>query len=176
MSRMTRAMTAIVLGMLAAAGAGCAVDVDNGSETAVAELQAQVHDLQAREAIRALYADYGRTLDTRDFEAFGRLFTADAEFVGGNGTATGPEAIAANLQGSLSRAAGPDLHVFTNEKISVQGDRATATSRGAWVVQADDGRPRAAIYATYLDELAREDGVWKFRRREIVGDIPGRAR
>jgi uncharacterized protein (TIGR02246 family) len=166
----------IAMGLLVGAGAGCAVGVDDDSQAAVAALRAQVETLQSREAIRALYVDYGRTLDERDFAGFARLFTADAEFVGGNGTATGPDAIAANLQGSLSRAAGPDLHVFTNEKIDVQGERATAISRGAWVVQAEDGRPRTAIYATYRDELAVEDGAWKFRRRQIVGDIPGPAR
>jgi len=32
------------------------------------------------------------------------------------------------------------------------------------------------MYATYRDELMVEKGAWKFKRREIVGDIPGPAR
>jgi len=174
--RTRRLATLVVLGVLGTAGYGCTAATDAETAAAIAELRAEVAELRAREAIRALYADYGRTLDERDFAAFGRLFTADAEFVGGTGPAIGPEAIAASLESSLSRAAGPDLHVFTNEKIEVDGETATATSRGAWVVLAEDGRPRTAIYATYHDELAVEDGAWKFRRREIVGDIPGPAR
>jgi hypothetical protein len=71
----------------------------------------------------------------------------------------------------LAAAAGANLHVFSNEKIDVDG--ATATSRGAFIAANAEGRPDAAIYATYRDELVVEDGAWKFKRRQIVGDIPG---
>ena len=47
------------------------------------DLAARVRALEDREAIRTLWAEYGRTLDARDFAAFSQLFARDAEFVGG---------------------------------------------------------------------------------------------
>jgi len=46
---------------------------------------ARVQALEGREGIRTLWAEYGRTLDARDFRAFAQLFARDAEFVGGPG-------------------------------------------------------------------------------------------
>src|SRR5690606_32297583 len=36
-----------------------------------------------------------------------------------------------------------------------------------------NGGPQALMFATYRDEFVREDGRWKFRRREVIGDLPG---
>jgi hypothetical protein len=42
-------------------------------------------------------------------------------------------------------------------------------------VQDNAGQPTPLIFATYRDELVLEDGSWKFKRREVIGDIPGPA-
>jgi hypothetical protein len=42
-----------------------------------AGLAARVEALEAREAVRTLYAEYGRTLDARDFQAFSLLWDWD---------------------------------------------------------------------------------------------------
>ena len=157
---------------------GCRAEIggNHGEDAAVHEA---VATLVAREEIRDLFADYGRMLDDRDFKAFAQLWTRDAEFSGGGavGVAHGPDEIAAALERGItsnpSGVVGANLHVFSNEKIDVHGDTATATSRGAFIVANAEGRPEALIYATYRDELARDQGRWKFKRREIVGDIPG---
>jgi 3-phenylpropionate/cinnamic acid dioxygenase small subunit len=158
-------------------GALACVPASEAGRTELATVQQELNDLRAREQIRELFGRYGRTLDERDFDGFGRLFARDAEFKGGNGTAHGPQAIAALLKQSITRGAtgptGPNLHVFSNELIDVHGEQATATSRGAFFVQNDQGRPAALIFATYRDQLVVEDGIWKFKRREIVSDIPG---
>jgi uncharacterized protein (TIGR02246 family) len=149
----------------------------DGAAAALADLQAQVRELQAREQIRALFTDYGRTLDNRDFDAFGQLFARDSEYVGGGGgTTRGPEQIAASLENVITtNASGANLHVYSNEKIEVHADgiSASATSRGAFYVQDAAGGPVPLIFATYIDELVLEDGRWKFKRREVRGDIPG---
>lgn len=141
--------------------------------------QAAIDELQAREAIRSLFTDYGRTLDERDFASFGKLFTRDAEYVGGGATGSvrGPDAIATLLEQVITgNATGANLHTYANEKISFTGsDSATAISRGEFYVQDAAGQPQLLMIATYRDELVREDGVWKFRRREVQGDIPGPA-
>lgn len=139
-------------------------------------LQAELAELQAKEAIRELFTAYGRTLDSRDFTAFGELYARDAEYIGGgtSGTARGPKEIAALLERLITtNASGANLHTYSNESITVDGDSATATSRGQFYVQDANGGPQPLIFATYRDEFVREDGRWKFRRREVIGDIPG---
>ena len=101
----------------------------------VVALQAEVAELRAREEIRELFTAYGRTLDSRDFAAFGALYARDGEYVGSgaSGTARGPEEIAALLERLITtNASGANLHTYANESIDVSGDTATATSRGAF--------------------------------------------
>jgi hypothetical protein len=66
---------------------------------------------------------------------------------------------------------GRDFHLFYNETIEVSGDRATALSKGAFMVRGQNNRLEMSILANYHDELVREDGRWKFKRRQI-GDGP----
>ena len=55
----------------------------------------------------------------------------------------------------------------------MQGDRATAVSKGGYVMaSADNSKADFLLLATYRDVLIKEDGKWKFLRREIIGDIP----
>lgn len=148
------------------------------SSVDLASMQAQLEELQAREQIRTLFTDYGRTLDNRDWQAFGALYAEDSEYVGGgaSGTARGPAEIAALLERLITQnALGANLHVYSNEKIEVQpgNTSATASSRGAFYVQDAAGQPMVLMFATYNDELVLENGSWKFKRREVLGDLPG---
>ncbi len=34
-----------------------------------------------------------------------------------------------------------------------------------------DGGPSLVLAGRYRDELVREDGVWRFKRRELVNDM-----
>jgi uncharacterized protein (TIGR02246 family) len=158
--------------VLAAALAACRP----ADDATLAVLQAEVVDLQAREEIRELFTAYGRTLDNRDFAGFGALYARDSEYVGGGGGAAvqGPQAIAAFLEQQITtNSTGANLHIYANERIVVAGDTATAVSRGAFFVADAAGQPLPLIFATYNDVLIKEDGRWKFKRREVLGDIPG---
>lgn len=143
----------------------------------ISKLQQQVAELQTREAIRELFTSYGRTLDNRDFKAFGQLFAEDSEYAGGGGMGVshGPQAIAAALEKVITaNASGANLHMYANERITVTGaDTASALSRGAFYVQDEKGGPKPLMWATYNDSFVRENGIWKFKRREVIGDIPG---
>jgi uncharacterized protein (TIGR02246 family) len=139
-------------------------------------VEARLRALEDKEAIHALLTTYGRTLDARDFAGFEQLFARDAEFVSGpTATAKGPAAIRALLEGLLKTNAAPvpgrDFHLFYNETIDVTGDEATALSKGAFVVRGQNNRLEMSILANYHDQLVREDGRWKFKRRQI-GDGP----
>jgi uncharacterized protein (TIGR02246 family) len=133
--------------------------------------------LEAREAIRALWAEYGRTLDARDFVAFSKLWARDAEFVGGGPPVKGPAAIGAFLEKAIGTnypdSKGKNFHLYFNESIDVRGDRATAISKGGYVMATPDNtKADFLLLAEYRDELVKEDGQWKFRRRQIIGEIP----
>lgn len=174
-SLQTRA-TVLALSLLLGACAP-ADDAAQGSTEAQTLLARQVAELQSREAIRTLFTDYGRTLDSRDFAGFGQLFARDSSYVAGGaaGTAQGPQAIAALLEQLItSNATGANLHTYANEKIAfTDAQHASAQSRGAFYVQDAAGQPQLLMFATYNDELVQEDGQWKFQRREVLGDIPG---
>ena len=141
-------------------------------------LLARVQALEGREAIRTLWAEYGRTLDARDFRAFALLFARDAEFVGGPGSpAKGPDAIGAFLEKAIGTnypdSKGKNFHLYFNESIDLQGDHATAVSKGGYVMATSDNtKADFLLLATYRDEFVREDGRWKFKRRQVVGEIP----
>ncbi len=141
-------------------------------------IETRLRRLEDREEIRQLLIEYGRTLDRRDFAGFSNLFARDAEYAGGGGTAVikGPEAIGKLLKEIFSKNPSglnsPNFHLFANTTIQVQGDEATALSKGVFVVRGGDNLPETVMLATYHDLLIREDGAWKFKRRVVVGDIP----
>jgi uncharacterized protein (TIGR02246 family) len=133
-----------------------------------------------RAAIHALLVDYGATLDARDFDGFAALFARDGVYVAGSGEgASGAAAGAMMKQVFAENALGfpePNYHLFFNEVITLDGpDKARATSMSVYMVPGDAGRPAPAMMARYTDELVREDGTWKFARREVKSLIPAPA-
>jgi uncharacterized protein (TIGR02246 family) len=142
--------------------------------------EARLRVLEDRKAIRRLLIDYGRTLDRRDFVAFSRLFAEGAEYVGGAGSAIkGPSAIAKSLEETFKKnptgVPDPNFHLFANETIQVNGDEATAVSKGLFVVPNAANAPEIIMMATYEDVLTREGQQWKFKRRSVHADIPALA-
>ena len=157
-------------------GCAAALLAAQGSQ-ASGDMAARVRALEDREAIRTLWAEYGRTLDARDFAAFSQLFARDAEFVGGGPPARGPAAIGAFLEKAIGtnypNSKGKNFHLYFNESIDVQGDRGTGVSKGGYVMAtADNTKADFLLLATYRDEYVKEDGQWKFRRRQTIGEIP----
>jgi hypothetical protein len=133
----------------------------------------RVAALEAREAIRTLYAEYGRTLDARDFHAFSLLWAKDAQY----GSAKGPEAIGAFLEKAIGTnypdSKGKNYHLYFNESIDIQGDRGTGISKGGYVMATtDNSKADFLLLAEYRDQYIKEDGKWKFLRRQTVGEIP----
>ena len=168
------ALAASVLSL--AAFSGALIHAAPGAQAAPEgrdSLSARVAVLEAREAIRTLYAEYGRTLDARDFQAFSRLFARDAEY----GSAKGPAAIGAFLEKAIGTnypdSKGKNYHLYFNESIEIQGDRGTGISKGGYVMAtADNSKADFLLLATYRDEYIKEDGKWKFKRRQTIGEIP----
>lgn len=128
-------------------------------------------------AIRHLVLSYGQTLDARDFDGFARLWAKDAVYLAGDGkAATGGPAIAASLRrafaGNALGVAEPNYHVFFNQQVEVQGDRAVGTAQSFFVTPAQDGSPHIMLMATYRDRYQRVDGRWLFLSREVRSAFP----
>ncbi len=142
-------------------------------------LEARLQLLEDKQEIHGLLMEYGRTLDARDFAGFERLFAKDAEYGSArNEPVKGPANIRALLEGQLKQNAAPqpgrDFHLFYNETIDVKGDHATALSKGAFYVRGEGNKLETSALVNYHDELIREDGRWKFKRR-ILGERPATA-
>jgi len=150
------------------------------------DLDARIQKLEDEAAIHRLLLEYGKRLDERDFAGYAALFARDGVWAGGMGEHKGPAAIEMMLTGSMGSVARkpdapkPDMriansrsvHVLTNFIIDVDGDTATALSKWMFLGPSADNRPAAMIQGHYRDQLVREDGTWKFLRREAWGDIP----
>jgi uncharacterized protein (TIGR02246 family) len=145
----------------------------------LAAIEARLARLEDLEAIRRLLLDYRRYLDTKDFRAYAGLFAADGEFVAGPDgeiRAQGPEAIFALVDGMrgtlLTDAGGDDVHIAVNEVIELDGDRARVTSTWVYLVRGQGDVPEVSKIGHYDDVMTREDGGWRFLRREAPMDIP----
>ena len=71
----------------------------------------------------------------------------------------------------------PDFHLYFNPSIQVDGDRAVASSKGAYVIPdlANNGA-RIVFFVSYDDTLIRRTGRWVFASRAIHAGIPAPAR
>jgi hypothetical protein len=142
-------------------------------------VEARFQAIEDRQEIHALLMTYGRTLDARDFGGFEQLFARDAEYGSARSPLVkGPAAIRAYLEGQLKKNAAPepgrDFHLFYNETIEVNGDNATALSKGAFYVRGEGNKLETTAVVNYHDDLVREGGQWKFKRR-ILGERPATA-
>src|SRR4051812_31347502 len=87
----------------------------------LASLAKRVQVLEDREAIRALILAYGQAHDHRDYRTFASLFASNGEWVGGLGTAKGPQAIFELMDKTIGHNPQPNgsgtYHVLTNDQI-----------------------------------------------------------
>ena len=140
-------------------------------------LEDRIRNLEDREEIRQLLMDYGRFLDQRDFASFSSLFAEkEGEWIGGMGKAKGSEAIRTLMEETIGKSSDinttPNYHLFMNEVIHVNGNRADATSKWIFVMQGKNGGPQPHFLGHYEDSFIRENGRWKFLKRIVRADIP----
>jgi uncharacterized protein (TIGR02246 family) len=138
---------------------------------------ARLQRLLDKEEIAGVLTEYGRSLDARDFATYSSLFASDGEWVGGFGTVKGPAAIKALMEKTLGTGGNKsgNYHLLSNFVITVNGDTATAWSRWTFVQPGERGATIAQA-GRYEDQLVRENGAWKFKRRTAASDAGGRSR
>ena len=143
-------------------------------------LARRVQVLEDREAIRALILAYGQAHDHRDYRTFSNLFASNGEWVGGLGSAKGPQAIFELMDKTIGHNPQPNgsgtYHVMTNDQIKIDGDRAAATTKWIYITPGENNKPTLVYLGHYDDQFVRENGEWKFLRREAPADIPAAAR
>ena len=168
---------AAAMGLALATGTLGAAFVPQPAQAADLEsIAARVQVLEDREAIRALILAYGQAHDHRDYRTFANLFASQGEWVGGLGSAKGPQAIFELMDKTIGHDPKPNgsgtYHVMTNDQIVIDGDRASATTKWIYITPGADNAPRLVFLGHYDDQFIRENGAWKFLRREAPADIP----
>src|SRR5580658_6311799 len=177
----------VALAVLSFAVAGGAFGQTKSADSAAARLQ-KIEDRQAIEQL--LMGDYPRALDSGDWAAYAALFAKDGTLIMGGGSTkrTGPAAIqeffsarptpapAASETPSacpVPTAGHRTEHVVNNLTLQINGDM--ATDQAYWqTIVTRDCKSVVAGAGHYEDILKREDGHWKFFKREIIDDIPPR--
>src|SRR6476646_1965676 len=108
-------------------------------------LTERLRRLEDAEQIRQLNLEYRRHLDARDLDAYGALFAADGEWLGGTGYGKGPAGITAMLTERLAGNPGPpgptSWHMVAESGITVDGDRATGTISWALIQRGEGDVP-----------------------------------
>ncbi len=125
-------------------------------------------ELEEKQAIREMMAEYCFCLDNDRYADMAALFTEDGTwdtFFGKGTGRAGVEAFVRNLRQSATvrhRA----IHHVTNVVIKLNGDRATAFSTWMTVQNSEQG-PKVGSAGSYTDDLVKQDGRWLFRYRKI---------
>jgi len=132
------------------------------------ELRKRVARLEARNDIVELVTAYAVACDQHDMPGLMALFTEDAAFAspGGAMDAVGQGAIEAMFI-ELFKIRGPAYH-WTHD-VCVDVHESGNTASGAVYSHAETTPNGVVSLAAmrYADDYVREDGAWKFARREI---------
>jgi uncharacterized protein (TIGR02246 family) len=118
-------------------------------------------------------ARYFRAMDTKDWVAFGQVFTPDAvlEVPEADMVTSGRDAIVAAVSGVLAGVT--TVHHGHMPEIEVAGP---GTARGIWAMTdyvefppaADGARRGLRGYGHYHEEYRREAGEWRIHRSRLV--------
>ena len=153
----------IVVALAAVGAVGQALAADD-----LASLAKRVQVLEDREDIRALILAYGQAHDHRDYRNFSNLFASNGEWVGGLGSAKGPQAIFELMDKTIGHNPLPNgsgtYHVMTNDQIKIDGDRASAVTKWIYITPGETNTPTLVFLGHYVVAEARSPSIliWSF--------------
>ena len=129
------------------------------------DLGQRVEQLEAREAIRTLVADYSMAVDDRDVNTIGTLFTEDGIFGHADGSAVmnGRKEIVDFYNGRLGDM-GPTYHFPHSHKITFINE---TNAEGIVLAHAELSQEGRTYYTglRYYDKYKSNNGVWCFQER-----------
>jgi uncharacterized protein (TIGR02246 family) len=127
-----------------------------------------------KDEIREVMAHYCQALDACRFADVAGLFAEDGEWTTDYGAASGRGEIEALLTRTVpKKGEGPQRkHYIANIIIKVDGDAASSVSDYLIIRESESGLI-PVMGGTYKDRFRKQDGVWRFVRKELVHDIAG---
>jgi uncharacterized protein (TIGR02246 family) len=124
-------------------------------------------ELEEKDAIREVMAEYCFRLDNDRFADMAALFTEDGTWDTFFGKGTGRDGVEAFVRGLRGSAVRPRaIHHVTNIVIKLDGTTAKAFSNWMTVQNSEQG-PKIGSAGSYTDDLVKQDGRWLFRYRKI---------
>ncbi len=126
--------------------------------------------LADRIALMDVMVKYGTAVDDREMDRYRSCFTDDVTVVGyGPETMEGADAYLAYVIDALKNFPGTQ-HLMGNQVIvSLEGDTAhVRTEVQATHFLKDDPDAIMTLWATYVDDMVRDDGQWRIKRHELV--------
>jgi uncharacterized protein (TIGR02246 family) len=161
--------------LLVSSGGTRAHAQENAHSAKKLSVEQRLRLMEDKEEIRELLIAYGRDFDKRDFAAYAHLFAKDGVWMGGaegSHSYTGPSAIREFVTKTYPPNSFPgSFHIMSSMDIRIDGaDTATAWSRWTYVVLGVHGEPAPFAAGHYEDTLVREDGIWKFKRRQVFAE------
>lgn len=130
--------------------------------------------LEDKDTIREVMAAYCHALDACRFADVASLFAQDGIWTTDYGEAKGRRAIEDMLRSVVPvKGEGPQRkHYITNIIIKVDGDSGRSVSD--YLIVRESGPDLIPVMGgTYRDEWVRQEGTWRFKRKELVHDIAG---
>jgi ketosteroid isomerase-like protein len=130
--------------------------------------ESRVQKIEDADEIRRLIYDYAFHLDMNHPEELADLFVEDCEVVyGPNFGATGKAAYKETLDG-IGEFFEATSHHVSNVVIDFEGeDKAHARSIVYAFHRYRRDRPDSHVWGQYHDDFVKEDGCWRFKRREL---------
>lgn len=164
---------ALTLGIVAGVAGYAALAAGQGSPAAESADQRLLHELAAKDEIRAQIYNYARGLDRMDRELATRVWHADgtANYIG---TYEGTGAGFVDWVWPRHETMTAHSHQITNVLIEVDGD--TAVSE-AYVMAslrtqpADGGASTLLVRSRYADTWSQRDGRWAIDHRTAITDF-----
>ena len=123
-------------------------------------------------ALLQLAYRYAQAVDRRDADALVSVFTEDGIIARPGSVWQGHE----KLRGIIARLNtlyGTTLHTVRNQTAVIDGDNAQGETYcvAMHILNSADGqRTRMDMGIRYQDSFVRQDGVWRFARRELIVD------
>jgi hypothetical protein len=131
--------------------------------------------MEIDDLLERYYANFGKA----EGESFSKFYADDAEFVLGDKTYKGKEAIAGVYKGVGASGQNPAANRFsfnvllTNKVITLHGDTATAQMIFTEVIKKTAADPPEFLtQGREYDRLAKIKGHWRFTRRQVAGPKP----
>jgi len=118
--------------------------------------------------VQDLFAQYAHRIDRRDFDGFGELFTADADYSLAGNAQQGRDAIKDFMRSVMTKPGG--THIITNVSVRDGADGAsTATADYLLSRRPEADAPFAVVgLGKYDATVVHDDGEWRFRTLTIT--------